>query len=89
MGKGCVVSCWTVFNQVTPEQVKFLSTEGTGPAKPSRSAVLKYYYLSLSSLPPSFLWVGAAQGNHGSGQVRKKMKFGLCLQPREGGKETR
>lgn len=72
VGKGCIVPCWAVFKQVTSEQVMFLSTEGTGHVKPSQSAILKYYYLSLSSLPPSFLWVGAAQGNHGSGKWGKK-----------------
>ena len=68
MGKGCVVSCWTVFTQVIAEQVMLLSTEGARHVKPSQSAILKYYYLSLSSISPSFLWVDAAQGNHGSGK---------------------
>lgn len=70
-GKGLCSIMLGVFNEVTSKQVMFLSTEGTGHVKPSQCAILKYYYLSLSSIPPSFLWVGAAQGNHGSDEQEK------------------
>ena len=63
--KGCTVTCWRIFNQATSEH-NLPYQQNEHDMLNLHSLILKYNSLSLPSILPSFLWVGAAQGNHGT-----------------------